>query len=460
MVCFSSIAGGFIRFLDWFIPADLKVDEESRRRIRTFLLSHVAGPPLGALVAGYLAYLQPSVAAWGLAAGVAVFLAFPFLLRWTRRYHEVALASLLHFIVLIFFVAFVSGGVASGALPWALTVPVVCVFFVHGWYRVIGFLALAAGFAVLIVPFVLGYELPNRFQGGSGGINLVLLLSAAGYITVMALAYINLYEYSIERLRWAKEAAESASRAKSEFLATMSHELRTPLNAVIGFSQVMSGQALGPIGNARYLEYCRDIEKSGSHLLEIISDILDIAKIESGRLDMMVGPCDPRRIVNRARRIVKPLAYEGGIRLRRELPDTLPLLNGDERLLRQVVINLLTNAIKFSPQGGEVVISIRQDDGLLCLAVCDQGCGIPQTELKRVLEPFEQVEPAFSRRHGGVGLGLPLSNRIVQMHGGTLTIESTVGKGTCVTVRLPAATGGLVATSDAPPEAGSVHRAA
>ncbi|MEQ9642587.1 MAG: ATP-binding protein [Alphaproteobacteria bacterium] len=444
MTIYARIVERVTAFLDWFIPSHLKENEESRRRIRTFLVSHVAGPPFGGVVAGYLVYLYPNFAAWGLTAGVLTFLVFPFLLRWTGRYEEVALASLLHFIALIFFVAFYSGGAVSGALSWALTVPIICVFFVGGWYRLTGFVAVAVGFAVLIVPYALGIELPNKFEGGSNTVDLVLLLAAAGYITVMALAYINLYEYSIERLRWAKDAAESANRAKSEFLATMSHELRTPLNAVIGFSQMMSNEALGPIGNPRYLEYSRDIERSGSHLLEIIADILDIAKIESGRFDLSIGFCQPQRIVDRANRIAKPLAKESGVELDADLAEDLPIVVGDERLLRQVLINLLTNAIKFSPPGATVAINgwqqQRPDMAELVLTVRDQGCGIAPADIERVLQPFEQVESAYQRRHGGIGLGLPLCKRIVELHRGTLSMESELGKGTCVTVRVPVAT--------------------
>ena len=439
MALSTLLAVRFVRFLDWFIPGPLQANEELRRRIRAFLISHVAGPPMGALVAIYVLFLSPSVYAAVLAAGVLVFLAFPFMLRWSGRYHEVALVSLLHFIGLIFFVAWNNGGVDSYALPWALAVPIVAVFFVQGWYRLVAFLALAGGFAAVLVPFAMGIELPNHFGGDVSGLRVVLVMSAAGYITVMALAYIQLYEASLDRLRGAKEQAEAASRAKSEFLATMSHELRTPLNAVIGFAQVMQAEVLGPVGTARYLEYCRDIERSGLHLLEIINDILDIAKIEAGRHEMTLAECDPRRVVDGAWRMVEPLADQAGVALRREEGTGLPGLFGDERLLRQVVINLLTNAIKFSPRGGEVVVASWVDAsvGDLCLSVRDQGPGIPAADLERVLQPFEQVEPAHTRKHGGLGLGLPLSKSIVERHGGTLSIVSPPGQGVTATVRLP-----------------------
>jgi signal transduction histidine kinase len=439
MVPTLPLAVRFVRFLDWFIPAPLRANEEVHRRIRTFLISHVAGPPMGALVAGYVLFAAPSIHALVLALGVLVFLAFPFLLRWTGRYNEVALASLLHFIALIFYVAWNNGGVDSYALPWALAVPIVAVFFVPGWYRLVGFLALAGGFALVLTPFAMGIELPDHFGSGGAGLRVVLVMSAAGYITVMALAYIQLYEASLERLRLAKEQAESASRAKSEFLATMSHELRTPLNAVIGFAQVIRGELLGPVGTPRYIEYCRDIERSGLHLLDIINDILDIAKIEAGRHKMTLEPCDPRRVIDGAWRMVEPLADQAGVALRRDEADELPGLVGDERLLRQVLINLLTNAIKFSPEGSEVTVRTWLDAsvGELCLSVRDQGPGIPAADLERVMQPFEQIEPAHTRKHGGLGLGLPLSKSIIDKHGGTLRIDSPPGQGVTATVRLP-----------------------
>ncbi len=454
MSIYATAATWFIGGLDWFIPDQLKTDKEGLRRIRAFLVSHVAGPPFGAVVAGYLVHVQPGFASWGLTLGVLFFLSFPFLLRRTGRYEEIALFSLLHFQLLIFFVTYHSGGVASPALPWALTVPIVCVFFVRGWYRIIGIVALMACFAVFAALYASGFEFPNAFKADTAGagMNLVLILSAAGYITVMALTYINLYEYSLKRLRWAKDAAESANRAKSEFLATMSHELRTPLNAVIGFSQMMSNETFGPLGHANYREYSKDIETSASHLLEIISDILDIARIESGHEDARAVECDPHMLAEEAVRIVRPLALEKKIGLNVRCCDVVPRVRGDTRLLRQVVINLLSNAIKFTPPGGSVDLKVDQDaarDGWLRLEVCDDGEGIPESDIERVLQPFEQVESAMSRKNGGVGLGLPLCERIVALHGGSLDLHSCYGEGTAVTVHLPsvAVTGRMPAKS-------------
>lgn len=428
-----------VSILDWFIPDHLAAAEEDKRRVRSFLICHVLGPPFGIIVAGCLIYYHPVEFTWLLGAGVLFFLVFPFLLRWSQRFDEVALLSVLHLMGLIFFVAYNTGGATSPALPWALTVPIVSVFFVAGWYRLITFLVLFAGCTLLIALDSFGYPFPTHFTDSSPTIDLVLLLSAGGYASAMALTYINVYDFTIERLKWAKDAAESASRAKSEFLATMSHELRTPLNAVIGFSQMLTHQHYGQLGHPKYLEYAQDIEMSSQHLLQIINDILDIVKIEAGRFDVSDHRIDPQIIAEQAVAITGPLAAKKNIDLKLSLPASPPPVVGDQRLLRQVLINLLSNAVKFTPENGSVLLKVTLEDGhpdWLRFEVRDSGEGIPESEIKRVQQPFEQIESALARKNGGIGLGLPISKKIVELHGGLMKLQSQAGQGTRAKVRL------------------------
>ncbi len=236
----------------------------------------------------------------------------------------------------------------------------------------------------------------------------------------------------------ARAQAEGASRSKSEFLATMSHELRTPLNAVIGFSQVMMSETLGPIGTPQYRTYAKDIFDSGTHLLEIINDILDLSKAEAGKLDLDEDWTDLGDVVQATFRLVGPRADRAGIRLAMAAPSDLPSVWADERKLKQVLLNLVSNAVKFTLEGGRVDISLSFDarSGYL-LTVEDTGIGIAAEDLQRILEPFVQVENSLTRRHQGSGLGLPLAVKMTELHGGQLAISSDLGRGTRVRLTLP-----------------------
>ncbi len=232
--------------------------------------------------------------------------------------------------------------------------------------------------------------------------------------------------------------ADNANKSKSEFLATMSHELRTPLNAIIGFSDVLRKQLYGSLGNARYIEYVADINTSGLHLLAIINDILDLAKAEAGKLELREDVFDIVSCLQACLQMCAGRAVDGGVAL--ELVTSGPEIeiHADERLIRQLALNLISNAVKFTPPGGRVDIRARTNDrNELVIEVADTGIGIPPEHLDRVLRPFEQVERALSRRHGGTGLGLPFAKKIAELHGGALTLESEVDSGTHVTVRIP-----------------------
>ncbi|GAB4393326.1 MAG: hypothetical protein Tsb0032_12320 [Kiloniellaceae bacterium] len=237
----------------------------------------------------------------------------------------------------------------------------------------------------------------------------------------------------------AKESAELANRAKTEFLANMSHELRTPLNAVIGFSEIMESELLGPLGSTQYKSYAADIHESAQHLLTLINDILDVAKIEAGAHELREEEVDPRDVVGAVERLVAERAKRAELTLKVDLAAPLPRLRADERKLKQVLLNLMSNAIKFTPEGGRITLSARQDfDGSFVFEVSDSGIGIAAEDIPRAFAPFEQVDSRLSRQFEGTGLGLPLSDGFVRLHGGRLKLESEPGKGTKAIVRLPA----------------------
>ncbi len=240
-----------------------------------------------------------------------------------------------------------------------------------------------------------------------------------------------------ERLIAAKEAAEAANRAKSEFLANMSHELRTPLNAIIGFSGMMSDRMFGPL-NERYLDYANIIGSSGRHLLAIITDILDLAQADADKLVLSEERVDLGEVVELGSSIVQDMARRAQIDFLSEIEAPLPPMIGDPAKLTQILVNLLSNAIKFTAPGGKVRLKVeRPPHRGITLRVEDTGIGMAADQIPIALAPFGQIETGLSRKHNGVGLGLPLTKRLIELHGGTIEIDSELGKGTIVSAHLP-----------------------
>jgi two-component system cell cycle sensor histidine kinase PleC len=232
--------------------------------------------------------------------------------------------------------------------------------------------------------------------------------------------------------------AEAANASKTAFLANMSHELRTPLNAILGFSEIISQECFGPVGNTRYKDYAGDIHSSGAHLLSLINDLLDIAKIEAGRMDIAPHPLEAQRIFDIALKLIASKAREKGQSLSITVEPSAPPLYADERALKQILINLVSNAVKFTPDGGciEVVAGLARDGGFQIL-VKDNGPGIPHDKLDRIFTPFSQVDNRYDRQAGGTGLGLALVRGLAELHGGRAWLESEFGKGCSAFVNLP-----------------------
>jgi signal transduction histidine kinase len=236
----------------------------------------------------------------------------------------------------------------------------------------------------------------------------------------------------------AKQEAERANKAKSEFLANMSHELRTPLNSIIGFSDVLNGQAFGPLGHAKYGDYAREVGASGRRLLDIINDVLQMARIDSGQVELTRARCEVGEMVAACLRVVRDRAAAGKVALVDQCPAGLPPLMVDERALRQVLLHLLSNAVKFTAAGGEVAVSAAQAADGFRIAVRDSGIGIAAENRDAVFEAFRQIDGGFARNFEGTGLGLPIARALVALHGGRLELESIVDAGSTFTVVLPA----------------------
>lgn len=312
------------------------------------------------------------------------------------------------------------------------------------------FINLAAFAITLLIAYMVTMTLVNPIPGDVAVNNSFFLIQ-----TVMLACWTSYWQETYMRRSFAQryllrqeakravrlsKVAEAGSQAKSEFLAIVSHELRTPLNAIIGFSEIMEQQMFGPIGDEKYTEYITDIADSGRHLLSIINGILDLSRAEAGQLEMKEDDVDLVEVIDRALKMSRDDAARKGVRLSFLMPEQDILVWADEGLLRQVLINLVSNAVKFTDRGGLIDVSVeRNAHGAICIEVRDTGVGIAEHKIDLVVEPFIQVESAMARENGGLGLGLPLAKKIVELHDGKFKIESEPGIGTTVIVTLPKA---------------------
>jgi signal transduction histidine kinase len=259
------------------------------------------------------------------------------------------------------------------------------------------------------------------------------------YILRMSYVKTRLLELEMVRSERLRRKADTANRAKTEFLANMSHELRTPMNAIMGFSEIMVNEMFGPLGTSRYAGYAKDIHLSARHLLSIINDILDLSKAEAGKMTIDESGFDLCELATESMRMLRTQAGSKGLRFTLKTPGFPMELRADKRLVRQVLINIVANATKFTEPGGSVNVTIEQDDstGEGLIVVSDTGVGMTKDEIKRCIEPFTQIEGAYTRNQPGVGLGLPMVAKIMEIHGGSFKIRSIVGQGTTASAHFP-----------------------
>jgi signal transduction histidine kinase len=291
--------------------------------------------------------------------------------------------------------------------------------------------------SLLAVPFLLEERIMGaltvyRREPGSFAPEVVNLLQTFATQSVLAIQNARLFREIEDKSR----QIEAANRHKSEFLANMSHELRTPLNAIIGFSEVLGERLFGEL-NEKQAEYTDDILSSGRHLLSLINEILDLSKVEAGRMELELATFDLPLAIDNARTFVRERATKHGITLDVAVDERLGDFVGDERKIKQILLNLLSNAVKFTPEGGRIGMKARQADGAVEISVSDTGIGIAPEDQPKIFEEFRQVGGEYAHKVEGTGLGLTLAKKFVELHGGRIWVESEVGKGSKFTFTLP-----------------------
>ena len=442
-----------IRFIDWFIPAGAKLERSERGLAQNFVFTHLFGPALSQSISVFL-YLSdphPGFACWTVIVCIWLFWTLPFVYRKTGDLQLSALISVELLACTSLFGAYYYGGVSSPFLPWLLVALLLGFFYLSERpLLVVGL------FTFNILGFVLAYLLwgfPDRLSYEQlSMVGWISILSATIYMSWMAIYYANMITMRSElereaerhretaiRLRAAKDMADKANRAKSIFLAKMSHELRTPLNAVIGFSEILLDEVeLDGKENRKKTDLQR-INSAGKHLLSLVTDVLDLSKIESNHIDLKVEQFDLNEMIREVVATAQPMVAENKNRLVVKAPSGLGIVSTDQTKLRQAALNLLSNAAKFT-QEGTITFSAqhrkREAGDWIEIQVRDTGIGIAEAEIGNLFQNFGQANRSTSSKYGGTGLGLALSQKLCALMGGGISVSSEVGQGSCFTIRV------------------------
>lgn len=453
------------RLINWLTPEAYKGDVHREKRVRMFLISHLFGPLLGHPITIFLFLNDPQP--WPhvpiLGASITLFWFFPIALKVAgRHYKTLAFGSVMNLIFAILWGSYNYGGVSSPFLVWFVIVPLLAFFYLGSSLqaRVVIFSQIALGLGAFSAVYIAGGTFPVHIPVNQMvGVGIISVFCAASYVFLMASYYssvvdsqsellkeIDRHEGTMRELTSAKEDAERANGAKSEFLAKMSHELRTPLNAVLGYSEILLEDAEID-GRGSEIADLQKISAAGKHLLAMVNDILDISKIEAGKMDLNLEDVDFDRLLDEVESTARPFAAKNTNEFIYKRDESIGTFRADATKLRQAIFNLLSNSAKFT-QNGKITLEIKSEireggKNWIHISVTDTGVGISKDQQETLFSNFAQANPAIAAKFGGTGLGLSLSQNLCHLMGGRISVESELGKGACFTIELPAMTADL-----------------